>query len=38
MELEEYLSEKLGAKVDLVAEDAPKPLIKPHVMETIVYV
>jgi uncharacterized protein len=38
IELENYLSERLGAKVDLVAEDALKPLIKPYVMETIVYV
>jgi predicted nucleotidyltransferase len=38
IELEDYLSERLGAKVDLVAEDALKPLIKPYVMETIVYV
>jgi uncharacterized protein len=38
MELEDFLSERLGTKVDLVAEDALKPLIKPYVMETIVYV
>jgi uncharacterized protein len=38
IELENYLSERLGGKVDLVTEDALKPLIKPHVMETIVYV
>lgn len=38
IELEDYLSERLGAKVDLVTEDALKPLIKPYVMETIVYV
>jgi predicted nucleotidyltransferase len=38
VELENHLSERLGAKVDLVAEDALKPLIKPNVMETIVYV
>ncbi len=36
--LENYLSEKLGIKVDLVTEDALKPMIKPSVMETIVYV
>jgi len=36
--LEHYLSEKLGIKVDLVTEDALKPLIKPSVMEAIVYV
>jgi hypothetical protein len=38
IELENYLSDKLEAKVDLVTEDALKPLIKPYVMETIVYV
>jgi len=38
IELEDYLSEKLGARVDLVTEDALKPLIKPYVMEAIVYV
>ncbi len=32
IELEEHLSEKLGAKVDLVTPDALKPLIKPQVM------
>ncbi len=37
IELEDYLSEKLGAKVDLVTEDALKPLIRPYVMETIAY-
>ncbi len=38
IKLEDYLSKKLGAKVDLVTEDALKPLIKPYVMETIAYV
>jgi len=38
IKLENYLSEKLGAKVDLVTEDALKPLIRPYVMETIAYV
>ena len=38
IELENYLSERLGTKVDLVTEDALKPLIKPYVMESIVYV
>jgi len=38
IELENYLSDKLEARVDLVTEDALKPLIKPYVMETIVYV
>jgi len=37
IELENYLSEKLGAKVDLVTPDALKPLIKPHIMEEAVY-
>lgn len=38
IELEDYLSDKLGAKVDLVTEDALKPKIRPYVMETIAYV
>ncbi len=38
IELENYLSERLGIKVDLVTEDALKPLIKPHVMESVIYV
>ncbi len=37
IELEDYLSEKLGAKVDLVTPDALKPLIKLHIMEEAVY-
>ena len=37
IELEDYLSDKLGAKVDLVTPDALKPLIKPHIMEEAVY-
>ncbi len=37
IELEDYLSEKLGTEVDLVTEDALKPLIRPHVMEKITY-
>lgn len=37
IELENYLSAKLGAKVDLVTPDALKPLIKPHIMEEAVY-
>ena len=37
IELEDYLSEKLGAKVDPVTPDALKPLIKPQVMEEAVY-
>ena len=38
MELEYCLSERLGARVDLVTPDALKPLIKPYVMEDVVYV
>ncbi len=37
IELEDYLSEKLGVKVDLVTPDALKPLIKPHIIEEAVY-
>lgn len=33
IELEDYLSEKLGAKVDLVTPDALKPIIKPQIVE-----
>ncbi len=35
--LEDYLSERLGAKVDLVTPDALKPIMKPHVLEGTVY-
>ena len=38
MELEEYLSKKLGVKVDLVTPDALKPMIKQQVMREVVYV
>jgi len=38
MELEEYLSQKLGRKVDLVEKDALKERIKPYVMDEVVYV
>ncbi|MEA2003749.1 MAG: nucleotidyltransferase family protein [archaeon] len=38
IELEDHLSEKLGAKVDLVTPDALKPIIKPYVMKEVVYV
>ena len=38
IELEDYLSKKLGIKVDLVTEDALKPLIKPSIMESVIYV
>lgn len=35
--LEDYLSDRLGAKVDLVTPDALKPLIKPHILEETVF-
>jgi predicted nucleotidyltransferase len=38
MELEYYLEERLGTKVDLVTPDAIKPLINPRVMREAVYV
>ena len=38
MELEEYLSKKLGVKVDLVTPDALKPMIKQQIMQEVVYV
>lgn len=38
VELEDYLAEKFGIKVELVTDDALKPLVRPHVMEDIVYV
>ncbi|VVB94047.1 Nucleotidyltransferase domain protein [uncultured archaeon] len=37
MELENYLSDKLGAKVDLVTPDALKPIIKPNIIAEAVY-
>ena len=37
IELEDYLSEMLGVKVDLVTPDALKPLIKPHIIKEAVY-
>ncbi len=37
IELEDYLSEKIGVKVDLVTPDALKPLIKSQIMEEAVY-
>ncbi len=36
--IEEYLKEKLGAEVEMVMEDALKPVIKPYVMKEVVYV
>jgi hypothetical protein len=38
IELEDYLTERLETKVELVTDDALKPLVKPYVMEEIVYV
>jgi predicted nucleotidyltransferase len=35
--LEEYLADKLGIKVELVTEDALKPIIKPAIMKEVVY-
>ena len=35
--LEDYLSERLGVKVDLVTPDALKPMIRPQVLEGTVY-
>lgn len=35
--LQDYLTERLGAKVDLVTPDALKPLIKTHILEGTVY-
>jgi predicted nucleotidyltransferase len=37
IELENYLSDKLGGKVDLVTPDALKPLIKTDIMAEAVY-
>ncbi len=37
IELENYLSDKLGVKVDLVTPDALKPIIKPHIIAEAVY-
>lgn len=37
IEVEDYLSDRLGAKVDLVTPDALKALIKPRVMKEAVY-
>lgn len=37
MELEQYLSERLGVEVDLVARDSLKRLIKPRVEKELVY-
>ena len=37
IDLEDYLSERLGSKVDLVTPDALKPLMKPQVLEGTAY-
>ena len=36
--VEDYLKGKLGEKVEIVTEDALKPVIKPRVMKEVVYV
>jgi predicted nucleotidyltransferase len=36
--LEDYLGQKLGAKVELVTEDALKSIIRPYVTKEVVYV
>lgn len=36
--LEDYLKERLGAKVELVTEDALKPIIRPYILKEVVYV
>ncbi|MGA1840713.1 MAG: nucleotidyltransferase family protein [bacterium] len=38
IELEDYLTEKLGIKVEIVTKDAIKPLLKPYIMKDIIYV
>jgi len=38
IEMEDYLTEKLGIKVELVTKDALKPLLKPQIMKDIIYV
>jgi uncharacterized protein len=38
IELEDYLSENIGVKVELVTPDALKPIIKPYIMRDVVYV
>jgi predicted nucleotidyltransferase len=36
--LENYLSDLLGVKVDLVMQDALKPNIRPHILREVVRV
>ena len=38
IELEQYLSEKLGIKVDLVMKDALKPHIGKQILKEVIYV
>ena len=38
IELEHYLSEKLGIKVDLVMKDALKPYIGKQILKEVIYV
>ena len=38
VELEDYLTEKLGIKVEVVTKDALKPLLRPYIMKDIIYV
>ncbi|MHA2203758.1 MAG: nucleotidyltransferase family protein [Candidatus Hodarchaeales archaeon] len=38
IELEQYLSEKLGMKVDLVMKDALKPYIGKQILKEVIYV
>ncbi|MFX0173452.1 MAG: nucleotidyltransferase family protein [Candidatus Hodarchaeota archaeon] len=38
IELEQYLSEKLGIKVDLVMKDALKPYIGKEILKEVIYV
>lgn len=38
IDLEYFLSDSIGRKVDLVTKDGLKPLIKPRVLEDVVYV
>jgi predicted nucleotidyltransferase len=38
MRLEEYLSDRLGKKVDLVTPDALKPVIRQDVLREVIYV
>ena len=38
LQLEDYISEKLGMKVDLVTPEALKPLLKEEILEETIYV